>query len=377
MANTNTLTQVIPQLLAQGLLALRQMAVMPRFVNRGYEALAGEKGSTIDITIPSAITAVAVQPSYVPPDDVGVIPTKVAMALDQWYEAPFFLSDQDMLQAMNGIIPMQASEAVKALGNNVDAAILALYKQVYGYAGLAGTVPFGSDVSDFLNADQVLNDQLAPLDPRYVVINSRAKANAMGLRQFQDISYRGDNAGIIKGDIGEKFGAFWALDQNVPRHTAGTYTTGYTVNGAALAAAKTVNVSGGALGTLVAGDIVDFAGNTQTYTIVSSTGASTVTNIVFEPGLVVALSGSEAITKRASHRVNLAFHRDAFALASRPFSGADPMGVGTYQSAVDPVSGLALRLEVSRQHKRTRFSYDILYGVKCVRPELACRIAGE
>lgn len=377
MANANTLTQVIPQLLAQGLLALRQMAVMPRFVNRGYEALAGDKGSTIDITIPSAIVAVAVSPSYVPPDDLGVVPTKVAMALDQWYEAPFFLSDQDMLQAMNGIIPMQASEAVKALGNNVDAAILALYKQVYGYAGLAGTVPFGSDVSDFLNADQVLNDQLAPLDPRYVVINSRAKANAMGLRQFQDISYRGDSAGIIKGDIGEKFGAFWALDQNVPRHTAGTYTTGYLTSGAAILGAKTVTVTGGALGTLVAGDIIDFAGSTQTYTIVSSTGGSTVTNIVFEPGLVLATSGSEAITKRASHRVNLAFHRDAFALASRPFSGADPMGVGTYQSAVDPVSGLALRLEVSRQHKRTRFSYDILYGVKCVRPELACRIAGE
>ena len=74
--------------------------------------------------------------------------------------------------------------------------------------------------------------------------------------------------------------------------------------------------------------------------------------------------------------VNLNVHRDAFALASRPFAGADPMGLGTYMSAVDPVSRLALRLEVSRQHKRTRFSYDILYGAQLVRPELAARMAG-
>lgn len=377
MANSNTLTVVIPQLLAQGLMALRQMAVMPRFVNRGYETLAGQKGSTIDIPIPSAITAQAVSPSYVPPDDAGVVPTKIAMALDQWYEAPFFLTDQDMLQAMDGFIPMQASEAIKALANNVDSAILNLYKGVYGYAGTAGTTPFGSDLSEFLVADQVLNDQLAPADPRYVVINSRAKANAMGLRAFQDVSYRGDAAGIQKGDIGEKLGAFWAMDQNVVRHTAGTYTTGYTASGVNALGATTVNVAGGALGTFVVGDIVDIAGNSQTYAITGSTGGSTVTAITISPGLAAATAGGEAITKRGSHRVNLAFHRDAFALASRPFGEADPMNLGTFKSAVDPVSGLALRLEVSRQHKRTRFSFDILYGVKLVRPELACRIAGE
>lgn len=379
MANTNTLTTVIPQLLAQGLLALRQMAIMPRFVNRGYDAITGEKGSTIDIPIPSAITAVAVAPSYVPPDDAGVVPTKVSLALDQWYEAPFFLSDQDMMNSIAGVIPMQASEAVKAIANNIDAAILAKYVEIYGFAGTPGTTPFATDLSEFLTADQVLNDQLAPPDPRYMIINSRAKANAMGLRAFQDVSFRGDNAGILRGEIGEKLGAMWALDQNMPRHTAGTYagTSGYTVNGAASLGATTVNVSGGALGTMVVGDIATFAGDSQTYVISATTGGSTITNIVFSPGLAVAKSGGEAISVKTSHRVNLLIHRDCIALGMRPFAGADPMGLGFFQSAVDPISGLALRLEVSRQHKRTRFSFDALYGVKVVRKELGARVAGE
>ena len=98
--------------------------------------------------------------------------------------------------------------------------------------------------------------------------------------------------------------------------------------------------------------------------------------IYVEPGLKLALAGDETITIKGTHAVNLAFHRDAFAFVSRPLAdNADGLG-NIIQSAIDPVSGLALRLEVSRQHKRTRFSYDVLYGLACVRRELACRVAG-
>ncbi len=44
---------------------------------------------------------------------------------------------------------------------------------------------------------------------------------------------------------------------------------------------------------------------------------------------------------------------------------------------VDPVSGIALRLEVSRQYKQTTFSYDILGGAQLIRPELAAIVAGQ
>lgn len=378
MANSNTLTNVIPQLLAQGLLALRQMAIMPRYVNRGYETIAGEKGSSIDVTIPSAITAVQVSPSYVPPDDTGVQPTKVNIALDQWWEAPFFLSDKDMLEAMNGTIPMQASEAIKSLANKIDALLISKAELSFpGFAGVPGVTPFANDLSEFLSADQILNDQLAPPDNRFVAISSRAKANAMGLRAFQDVSYRGDNAGIIKGEIGEKLGAFWFMDQNLTKHTAGTWTNAGTATGTNAAGQSTVNLTGGT-GSILAGDKIVFAtAPEEQYVVLTATGTAPTTAITVYPALITAKSSTDAFTVYATHRQNFVFHRDALALATRPFAGSDPMGLGTFMSAVDPISGLALRLEVTRQHKRTRWSYDILCGVGAPRPQFGVVIAGE
>jgi P22 coat protein - gene protein 5 len=378
MANSNTLTEVIPKLLAQGMLALRQMAIMPRYVNRGFETIAGEKGSSIDVPIPSAITAQAVSPSYVPPDDAGFVPTKVSIALDQWWEAPFFLTDKDMLEAMNGTIPMQASEAIKSLANKIDTLLIAKAEASFpSFAGVAGTTPFANDLSEFLSADQMLNDYLAPPDNRFMAISSRAKANAMGLRAFQDASYRGDTAGLIKNEIGEKLGAMWFMDQNLTRHTAGSWTNVGTTTGTNAAGATTVNLTGGT-GSILAGDKITFSGADETTYVVSApTGTAPTTAIVVYPPLVTAKSSTETVTVKASHRMNFLFHRDALALASRPFEGADPMGLGVYQSAVDPISGLALRLEVTRQHKRTRWSYDILCGVGSPRPQFGAVIAGE
>jgi hypothetical protein len=370
----NTFTEVIPKLLAQGLLALRQLTPMPRIVNSGYSAMAGNKGDTIDVPIPSAIAAQAVAPDNVPPATADMSPTSVAVPLDQWYEAPFYLTDKDFLEVMNGTIPMQASEAIKALANQVNGHIYGMYKGVYGVAGAAGTTPFGTDLSEFLEARKVLTNQLAPKSPRRVVIDPDAEANALALRAFQDASFRGDTAGILEGEIGRKLGSDWYSMQDVPTHVPGT-GTGILAAALGVIGNKSIAIDTGS-GTANIGDIITFADHAQTYTLTAaSTDVSTGT-LSFEPGLKTAVPDTTAITIMPAHVVNLAFHRDAFAFATRPFAGMDPMGLGSYMSTTDPESGLALRIEVTREHKRTRFSYDILWGAQLVRRELAVRLLG-
>lgn len=379
-ANTNTITNVIPQLLAQGLVTLRENAIMPRLVNASYSAQAAEQGSSIDIPIPAAISASPVTPSYADPNDTGIVPGKVTLSLDQWKEAPFFMTDKEMMEVMAGTIPMQAAEAVKALANDVDQYLLGLYKGVYTAVGTAGDTPFATDVTVATSARKFLNNYLAPMTDRRFVFNPDVEANALGLRAFQDVAWTGDARGINEGQIVRKLGFDWHLDQNVKDHVAGTVATSFAVKTATAHAAglTTLTTTTGGDAALKAGDIITIAGHDQQYTVTADaarTGAGDLP-VLISPGLKAALTGAEVITIVGNHAANLAFHRDAIAFANRPLvDSAEGLG-NQIMSAQDPVSGLTLRLEVSRQYKRTRWSFDILYGAKLVRPELAVRVLG-
>lgn len=384
----NTITAVTPKLLALGLLALRQNSIMPRLVNRRYETLAGAKGSTIDVPIPSAIAAAAVTPAITPPANTDSAPTSVGITMDQWFEGPFFLTDRDLLEADAGILPMQASEAIKGLANNVDQFILSLFKGdrnpaergIFNIAGTAGTTPFASDTTAMKSARKLLNKELTPPDDRFVVLDVDAEANALELARFFEADKRGDQGGVVAGSIGFKYGAQWWMDQNVRTHTSTPLSGGATtVNGAHAVGVATVSIAKATATTpLVRGDILTFSGDTNTYVVLADvTLAVGNTNVSIYPGLRVSKAGGETVTLTATHVVNLAAHRDAIAFASRPLVAVnDPALGGIVQSAVDPVSGLTLRLEVTRQHKQVRYSYDILYGGELVRAEFACRIMG-
>ena len=377
----NSLDAVIPQLLAQGLLALRNRVVMPRLVNRDYEDEAKEKGNTIDVPIPSAVSANAVVPGKTSQAGSDVTPTTVPIALDNWEEAGFTLTDKEVAEIMAGVLPMQASEAISALADSINLSVLNQYTGIYSAAGAAGTTPFASDASEATAARKLMNVTKAPLNPRFIVIDPDAEENAINLSSFQDASFRGDADGIINGQIGRKLGFDWYMDQQVPSHVTGTLSDGTSmaclVNGTPSVGDKTLSADETTLtGTVVVGDIFTIAGDTQQYVITAAATASgNAITLAFEPGLKAAPADDAQITFVDGHVVNLAFHRDAFALATRPLAD-EGLASGSIMSQVDPVSGLSLRLEVQREFKQTRWSFDVLWGTKLVRPELAARIMG-
>lgn len=388
----NDFSSIVDKIFARGLLALRENAVTPRLVNTDFAAEVAAQGDTINVPIPSAASVADVTPGPTAPAGGDSAPTTVPIQLNRWRKSDMFVTDKEAREIAEGARQVQLSEHLRVLANDVDAYLLSLYTGVYGFAGTAGSTPFsrGSNVYDLQEATEarkVLNKQLAPVDMRRMLLGPDAEGNALMVRAIQDASYRRQGEDTTSnGMIGSVLGFDWYMNQNIPSHTAGTITTGLAAKAStAVAAGATSFVATTAASTgacaLKVGDVIAIAGQTQDTFVVTeaatqaSAGADVTVKI--SPALDTALAGGEAVTVKADHVVNLGFHRDAFALAVRPLAPADGFTGGhEIRTAADPLSGLAITLEVSREYARTKYMWSILYGAKLVRPELACRIAG-
>ncbi len=389
MSVSNTLSSVIPLIFAQGLKALRHNAVMQRLVLNDFGAEVAEKGQVINIPLPSAVAVNDVTPGAYAPDSGNIAPTAAQCALNYWREAPFTLNDKEVSYIVNGVVPIQLSAAVEGLAFDVNSKILGLYTTVGNSVGTAATTPFNLTTAGSASygtnavtaARLALTTNLAPVNDRRFVLGPAAEANALGLPAFQYYMYAGTTETIRKGEIGEKFGFDFHTDQQIPTQTAGTLTGTVTANGAQSAGVTTVSIATAAVSSFApaAGDLITFQSDTQTYAVQSGSGlgASANGNFVIFPAKAVALAGGETVTLTASHVVNLAFHKQAFAFASRPLA-SDALAAELDDSYMvpDPVSGITLRLTWRREFHRTRLAFDILYGVCAVRPQLAVRVMG-
>lgn len=348
--------------------------------------MAAQRGDSINIPIPSAIAVQDVTPAATPPSTADIAPTSVVVVLNRWKEAPFYLTDKDMMDAMEGTMPMQASEAIKAVCQVMDTDTIAAFNGVYGFVGTAGTTPFSTPVSPNIVPDTavytsgraVLNRQLAPMGDRRVVLDPDAEGAALNLRAFQDTSWAGNTQGIILGQIGTKMGADWFMDQNIVVRPTGTLTNGSIhaakVNGTVAAGATTMNINETSLtGTILTGEIFSVAGVSGTFVVTNATtltaAANAITGVTFAPAAPTGGFATTAVVTfkgpvgGAGYVRNLIFHRDAAAFASRPLADLQ-LADSLVQAIGDPLTGVNLRLEISREHKRTRFSYDVLYGVE-------------
>ena len=381
----NTLGFYDPMFYAQeALIALEKNLCFAARVHRGYDASPQQKGSTINISKPGTFVAQDAPNSTV--QDVNT--TGVSITLDQWKEVTFALSDKELSFTKEKIISDHIRPAAYALANQIDASLAsALYKDLYTFSGTPGTAP--STVADIVRARRLLQDNNVPDDgQRHFACNTATEENFLQLSIFNQNPAAGVGVeDVVKnGHLGSKFGMELFASQNIATHTAGDLAAGagtiqVTSEASAGAATITLKGSSGTLtGSLKYGDIITFAGQTQTYVVTQTVvAAGNAAIIAISPSLKAGVAANTVVSVKASHANNIAFHRNCFALATAPLSeiGAELGGV-KMASVADAQSNLSIRSRMWYEGRtsKTYVSLDILYGFKTLDPSMGVRIAG-
>jgi hypothetical protein len=158
---------------------------------------------------------------------------------------------------------------------------------------------------------------------------------------------------LRQGTLSNLVGFMLKESAQVATHTKGTGAS-YLVNSAALAIGSTVIPADTGSGTIVAGDVVTFAGDTNKYVVVSALSGGSFT--IGAPGLRTAVADNSAITVGNNYAPNIALHKSAIELVIRPPALPPAEAAVDVLDVTDPLTGVTIQLALYKPVIRRRCS---------------------
>jgi hypothetical protein len=272
----------------------------------------------------------------------------------------------------------QVLQAMRAIANEVEADVSnAVYLGASRAYGTAGTTPFATagDFTDATFAKKILADNGAPEFDNQLVVNTTAGATLAGKQAAANVA--GTDSIQRQGILLPLAGLDIRQSSQITNHTAGTASSATTDATGYAVGATTITLASAGTGTILAGDVITFAGDTEKYIVV--TGDGNVTDggsiTIQAPGLKTAIAASAtAITVVASSARNAVFHRNAIELAAR--APAIPVINGVRRDTaidrmmvVDPRSGLPFEVSVYLGQGKAMMEVALAWGFKVWKPE--------
>ena len=267
-------------------------------------------------------------------------------------------------------------QAMRTLVNEIESDVhVEAYKNASRAFGTGGTTPFGTaaDLSDFAGVLRILEENGAPRTDLQLVLGHAAIGNLRGKQSGLFKVNEAGSADMLRNGMTDR-----VMNVGI-RHSdaAGLHVNGtcanYLVNGAIGAKSTTITVDGGA-GTILAGDIVTFAGDGNKYVSGGLAGTSLALN---KSGLLIPAADNTAITRGNAYTANVAFARSAIALATR--APALPEGGDSADDViqvVDPLTGLAFEIAVYRQFMQVVYHVRLAWGVKAIKQDHIALLLG-
>lgn len=402
----------------EALFVLRNNLTFTKRINRTYDSAYGVDGAKI-----GTVLNIRKPPRFVVTSGPGlsiqdITETQVPLALTNQEHVDFTFTTADRLLSIDDFSERLLEPAIAAIANKMDFDGLQQYVNVGNTVGTVGTTP--STALIYLTAGAVLSNNATPMDGRRsVVINPVFEATIVDALKGLFQSSTQIKEQYEKGQMGIALGFEWYMDQNTAVHTIGALGGTPAVSGAGQTG-TTLNLSGltaSVADYFLAGDVIQLGsgatgvyqvnpqsrqstGRLQDFTVLSNASSSAgglATLNIFpaitpagqqqtvsaSPGngalvtvFSTAAAGQAAIASTQSP-VGMAFHRDAFSLATADLP-LPTGGVVAAFRAVDKQLGISLRVvqayDINTDKMPVRV--DVLYGWGTLRGEMGCRVQG-
>lgn len=387
----NTITNLIPDVYAALDVVSRELVGVIPACMRDAAVERAAVGQNVRSFVAPPTTSSAIVPGVTAPDTGDQTIGNVTVTITN-SEAAFFRWRGEESRGLNnngpGVLSIQQqqiAQAIRTLTNKIEltAATVAAAGASRAF-GTASTTPFASTLTDINNMRKILDDNGAPPGDRHYIMNTTAGLSMRNLVQLTNVNQAGDASILRQGELTAQPLAGFALRESAQivspaigtsSNTGTTNTTGYAIGSTAitLAAAGT--------GTILAGDIVSFTGDTNKYVVntgVASLAAGGVLTLAL-PGLQVALAASAVtVTVVAKSHRNLAFSRNALLLAARLPALPDGGDMAADRTTVqDPRSGLVFELAMYPQYKQMLYEISAAWGAGVIKAEHLAINLGE
>jgi len=340
------------------------------------------KGDVVRASFTREASAVDVSESMTIPEGTDQTVDNKTLTISNARAVQIPYTGEDVLHLNNGIgfetvYGDQIAQAMRTLTNEMEQD---LWEEAYTNSsrafGTAGTTPFGSNFSEIAEIRQILVDNGMPQNDGQVslVLNTLAGTNLRQLAQLQQANTAGGTDLLRQGILLDLQGLGIRESAQVGIHTKGT-GTGYLLNDASSAIGDTVIATDTGTGTILAGDIVTFAGTSDKYVVNTALAGGSFT--IGGTGLVAAETDNDAITVGNNYTANIAFHRRALELAVR--APAVPEGGDMADDAMtvqDPVSGLVFEVRVYKGYRKTMIEVAASWGVKAWKSDFIATLVG-
>lgn len=350
-------------------------------INGGAERAA--KGDTVRAAFTRAQTVnTSYAPSMTIPEGTDQTVDNKTMTLDSFASIQIPWTGEEQKHLNNGagfetVYGDQFKQAFRAIANKIELDLWSTaYKAGSRAYGTAGTTPFASNFNELPQLRKILADNGMPFDGQVsVIMDTAAGASLRSLAQLQKANEAGGSELLRQGTLLDLQGFMLKESGQVGLHTKGTGAS-YTTNTAGYAVGATAITLITGTGTILAGDVITFAGDTNKYVVATALTGGVVT--LANPGLRVAIPASAtAVTVGANSTPNVALHRNSVELAIRP--PAEPQGgdaANDKMVVVDPHSGLSFEVAAYKGYMKQMIEIRTLYGIKAWKPEAIALLLG-